>query len=73
MTNRNTKIVKNAKEEVRKKAIKKYHEENRWDLTMFIILFVYVFIFLCKSIVDDSSFLSLILALFSFGTTFCFE
>lgn len=73
MTNRNKKIVKNAKEEVRKKAIKKYHQNNRLDLILLIGALSYPIIFFVISFINGSVLLSLLLSIFSLLTTFVFE
>lgn len=73
MSNNNKKIVLNAEKELRKKVIKKYRKENRYDFIFLLILQCYVLTLFILSIATDSSFLSLILAIFSLITTFSFE
>lgn len=66
MSNNNKKIVLNAEKKLRKKVIKKYCKENRYDFIFLLILQCYVLTLFILSIATDSSFLSLI-------TTFSFE
>ena len=73
MSNNNKKIVLNAEKKLRKKVIKKYRKENRYDFIFLLILQCYVLTLFILSIATDSSFLSLILAIFSLITTFSFE
>lgn len=70
MSNNNKKIVLNAEKKLRKKVIKKYRKENRYDFIFLLILQCYVLTLFILSIATDSSFLSLILAIFSLITTF---
>ena len=71
--NNNKKIVLNAEKKLRKKVIKKYRKENRYDFIFLLILQCYVLTLFILSIATDSSLLSLILAIFSLITTFSFE
>lgn len=73
MPNTNRNMVQDAENEIRNKAIKKYHEENRYDLKYLFLMLCYVVLFFLLSIATDSAFFSLILAIFSFIITFSFE
>lgn len=73
MPNDNKKIVLNAEKELRKKAIKAYHEDNRLEFRTLFCVLCYAIIFGLISIINDTVFLSLILSIFSFATTFGFE
>ena len=73
MPNTNRNMVQDSENKIRDKAIKKFHEENRFDLKYLFLMLCYVVVFFLLSIVTDSTFFSLILAIFSFITTFSFE
>lgn len=73
MPNTNRNMVQDSENKIRNKAIKKYHEENRFDLKYLFLMLCYVVVFFLLSIATDSTFFSLILAIFSFITTFSFE
>lgn len=73
MPNTNRNMVQNSENKIRNKAIKKYHEENKFDLKYLFLMLCYVVGFFLLSIVTNSTFFLLILAIFSFITTFSFE
>lgn len=73
MPNTNRNMVQDSENKIRDKAIKKFHEGNRFDLKYLFLMLCYVVVFFLLSIVTDSTFFSLILAIFSFITTFSFE
>lgn len=73
MSNLNKNIIHDTENEIRNKTVKKYHKENKFDFKYLFLVLCYVVVFFLLSITTDSTFFSLILAIFSFITTFSFE